>query len=248
MRTAIAALTLALISGCPARAEKKIRRSDLITPAPMPRGSLLIVGFLGAWEDWDNAKRSVRKVALSLREKNLPGVFVETAGNHSRKLVRRFVLDALDSNRDRKLNLEEAGASDLILYGQSFGAAACVKLARELKKSGVKVRLIVMVDSIGRDDQVIPCNVKKALNLYQRDPGPVRGESKIRAEDPSQTSILGNIPFTYLFREVDMSDYPKIARKAAISHWKMDNDPVVWTLVENAILAEIAQARLIPEP
>lgn len=248
MRTAMAALALAILAGGPAWAGKKIRRSDFITPTPMPRGSLLIIGFLGGWEDWDNAKRSVRKVALSLREKNLPGVFVETAGNHSRKLVRQFVLDVLDANRDRKLSPEEAGASDLILYGQSFGAAACVKLARELKKSGVGVRLIVMVDSIGRDDQVIPPNVKKALNLYQRDPGPVRGESRVRAEDPSQTTILGNIPFTYLFREVDMSDYPKIARKAAISHWKMDNDPVVWTMVETTILAEVTQSRLSPVP
>lgn len=248
MRTATAALALAILAGGPAWAGKKIRRSDFITPTPMPRGSLLIIGFLGGWEDWDNPKRSVRKVALSLREKNLPGVFVETAGNHSRKLVRKFVLDVFDSNRDRKLSPEEAGASDLILYGQSFGAAACVKLARELKKSGVGVRLIVMVDSIGRDDQVIPSNVKKALNLYQRDPGPVRGESNVRAEDPSQTTILGNIPFTYLFREVDMSDYPKIARKAAISHWKMDNDPVVWTMVETTILAEAGLRRLLRLP
>lgn len=248
MKTAIAALALAILGGDPAWAGKKIRRSDFITPAPMPRGSLLIIGFLGGWEDWDNAKRSVRKVALSIREKNLPGVYVETAGNHSRKLVRKFVLDVLDSNRDRKLSPEEAGASDLILYGQSFGAAACVKLSRELKKSGVRVRLIVMVDSIGRDDQVIPSNVKKALNLYQRDPGPVRGESNVRAEDPSRTTILGNISFTYLFREVDMSNYPRIARKAAISHWKMDNDPVVWTMVETTILAETGLSRLLRLP
>jgi pimeloyl-ACP methyl ester carboxylesterase len=248
MKSVAIVLAFVIAFSAPARAEKKIKRSDFITPVPMPSGSLLVIGLLGAWEDWDNPKRSVRKVALSLRAKSLPGVFVETAGNHSRRLVRQFVLDSLDSNRDRKLSAEEAAASPLILYGQSFGAAACVKLARELKKSGVRVRLIVMVDSIGRDDQVIPSNVKRALNFYQRDPGPVRGESSIRAEDPAQTSILGNVPFTYLFRDIDMSDYPRITRRAALSHWKMDNDPVVWTMVETAILAEITQSQFLPLP
>lgn len=240
MRRLAAVLSVALVAAGPMGAEKRIRRSDFTTPAPLPRGSLLVVGLLGAWEDWDNPKRSVRKVALSLRELGLPGVYVETAGNHSRKLVRKFVLEALDTDRDRKVNADEAGSSQLILYGQSFGAAGAVKLARELKRHGVRVRLLVMVDSIGRDDQVIPSNVSRVLNLYQRDPGPVRGESEIRAEDGSKTTILGNIPFSYLFREIDMSDYPRITRKAWISHWKMDNDPVVWGMVKAAIEAEIA--------
>ncbi len=248
MRRAAAVLAAAILCSASAGAGKRITRSDFITPVPLPPGSLLVVGFLGAWEDWDNPKRSVRKVALSLRARRLPGVFVETAGNHSRKLVREFILDALDANRDRILSPEEARASELILYGQSFGAAATVNLARELLKSGARVRLIVMVDSIGRHDRLIPPNVANALNLYQRDPGPVRGEPEIRAADSAATTILGNVPFTYLFRDIDMSDYPAITRRAAISHWKMDNDPVVWTIVESTILAAITRARFPPLP
>ncbi len=244
MSGAVRALLLAAAAATFAGAGKKIRRSDLATPIPMPRGSLLIIGFLGAWEDWDHPKRNVRRLALRLREEAPQGLYVESAGNHSRGLIRKFVLDALDLDRNRKLSPEEARGSELILYGQSFGAAASVKLARELRKQGVQVRLIVMVDSIGRDDQVIPSNVRRVLNLYQRDPGPVRGESKVRAEDESQTAVLGNIPFTYLFRDIDMSDYPKITHKAPISHWKMDNDPAVWAIVETAIRAEIAAWRL----
>lgn len=246
-RSAALIILGALIAG-DARAEKKIKRGDFIAPAPLPAGSLLVIGLLGGWENWDNSKRSVRKVALSLRAKSMPGVHVETAGNHSRKLVRSFILEVLDSDRDRKLSPDEARASQLILYGQSYGAAAAVKLARELNKHGVTVRLTVMVDSIGRGDQLIPPNVRRVLNLYQRDPGPIRGESEVRAEDPSKTRIIGNLPFTYLFRDIDLSEYPKIARKAPISHWKMDNDPVVWTIVENAILAEITAWRLAPRP
>jgi pimeloyl-ACP methyl ester carboxylesterase len=201
-----------------------------------------VIGFLGGWERWDNPKRSVRKLALRLREKRLPGFFVETAGNHSRKTVRQFLHQALDANRDGKLQPEEAAAARIVLYGQSFGGAATVKLARELARWNVPVLLTVQVDSVGRDDHLIPPNVKRAMNFYQRDPGPLRGEDEIRAADPSRTGILGNQRFTYLFRrDIDLSDYPRLARAAPIAHWRMDNDPVVWGLVEALILAEYAR-------
>jgi pimeloyl-ACP methyl ester carboxylesterase len=233
-------LALALTLALGARAAGRLDRKDIRTPAPMPPGSLVVVGFLGAWEAWDNDKRSVRKLALDLRRRNLPGVYVETAGNHSRRTVLRFLRDALDTNRNRKLEPEEARAAQIILYGQSFGGAAAVKLARELNRLGVPVRLTVQVDSVGRDDHLIPPNVGRALNLYQRDPGPVWGENEIRAVDPARTKILGNVRFTYLFRSVDMSDYPRAARRLGVAHWKMDNDPAVWTAVEATILSEIA--------
>jgi hypothetical protein len=232
------ALLLALAALAPARG---IRMSDFTTPAPLPGRSLVVIGFLGAWERWDNPRRSVRKLALSLREKRLPGVYVETADNHSRDVVLKFLKRALDGNGDGKVDAAEARVSQVILYGQSFGGAACVKLARELQRLGVTVRLTVQVDSVGRGDAVIPPNVLRAVNLYQRDPGPIRGESRIRAADPSKTEILGNIRFSYLFRSVDMTDYPAVTRRAAIPHWKMDNDPVVWRLVEAFILTEIAR-------
>lgn len=181
----------------------------------------------------------MRRLALRLRESRTPGLYVETASNHDRRPVRRIVLDSLDRNRDRRIDAEEAAAVALVFYGQSFGGAAAVYLARDLQKHAVPVRLTVQVDSVGRRDHLISANVARALNLYQRDPGPIRGEPAIRAADPARTTILGNIPFTYVFREVDMSDYPWIARRLPIAHWKMDNDPAVWARVETAIRAEI---------
>lgn len=237
-------LTAALALSLAAHADQRLSRGEIKTPAPLPKGSLLVVGFLGAWEDWDNPKRSVRKTALEIAARSGPGVYVETAGNHSRGTIRRFIVEALDANRNRKLEPEEAAAAELILYGQSFGAAAAVKLARELGRMGVPVRLTVQVDSVGRGDAVIPPNVRRALNLYQRDPGPIRGESRVRAADPSKTTLLGNLRFTYLFRDIDMSGYPWPARRLGVAHWKMDNDPAVWTLVETTILGEIAAWRL----
>lgn len=234
----IAALAMAATLA-PATPRGRFQRSDWSAPAPLPRGSMLVVGFLGGWERWDDDRRGVRRLALRLRESRTPGLYVETASNHDRRLVRRIVLDSLDRNRDRRIDAEEAAAVALVFYGQSFGGAAAVYLARDLQKHAVPVRLTVQVDSVGRRDHLIPANVARALNLYQRDPGPIRGEPAIRAADPARTTILGNIPFTYVFREVDMSDYPWIARRLPIAHWKMDNDPAVWARVETAIRAEI---------
>jgi pimeloyl-ACP methyl ester carboxylesterase len=168
-------------------------------------------------------------------------VYAETAGNHSRKTVRKFIQEALDRNGDRRIDETEAASVGIVIYGQSFGGAAAVKLARDLKKWNVPVRLTVQVDSIGRGDAVIPSNVKRAVNLYQRDPGPVRGQSTIRAEDASKTQIVANVRHTYLFRDIDMRDYPRVTRgRMTLSHWKMDNDPTLWAEVEGFIRAEIA--------
>lgn len=213
-------------------------------PAPLPHGSMVVVGFLGAWERWDDDRRSVRKLALRLRELGLPRLYVETAGNHDRKQVRRILIRSLDRDGDGRLSREESESVAFVFYGQSFGGAAAVYLARDLERHGVPVRLTVQVDSVGRRDHLIPANVARALNLFQRDPGPIRGEPRIRPADPSRTKILGNLPFTYLFREVDMSGYPAIARRIGLSHWKMDNDPAVWAIVEAAIRAEITRWQL----
>lgn len=236
-------LAVALWAALGARAGHRLGSTDIRTPVPMPRGSLLVVGFLGAWEEWDNEKRSVRKLALALRARHLPGVFIETAGNRDRKTVVRFIRRALDQNHDGKLDTAEKQSVAIICYGQSFGGAACVKLARELNRLGIGLRLTVQVDSVGRDDDWIPPNVSRALNLYQHDPGPVWGEAEIKAVDPSRTTILGNIRFFYFFRNIDMRDYPRIARRLGVAHWKMDNDPVVWNQVEAVILAEVAAWR-----
>ena len=236
----MAAVVLFCLLAAPCSAEKKIKRGDILAPAPLPEKSVLVIGFLGAWEDWDNPKRSVRKVALRLRENSGPDVFVETAGNHSRSTVRKYILDALDRNRDGKVDESEAKSVGIILYGQSYGGAAAVYLARELRKRKIPVLLTVQVDSIGKNDEVIPSNVKRAVNLYQRDPGSIWGQQSIRPEDASRTQILLNMRHYYILRDVDMSDYPKVTRGImSPSHWKMDNDPIVWAQVEGFIRAEI---------
>ncbi|MBI3663569.1 MAG: hypothetical protein HY234_11050 [Acidobacteria bacterium] len=218
--------------------------SDFTTPTPIPEGDTLIIGFLGGWEKWDEPTRGVRKFALRLRAKNLPGVHIETVENHRREIALELVRKAFDHNGDGKLSEEEARSARLIVFGQSFGGAAVNKLCKELRPLGVPVLLAVQIDSVGVDDAEVPSNVRRAVNFFQRDDYFfIRGERELRAEDAAQTEILGNYQYKYRGKKVDLSDgrwYQKIFRNA---HVKMEQDPDVWAKVEELISAEIQEQK-----
>ena len=210
--------------------------SDFITPTPLPEGHTLVIGFLGGIQPWDNEKEGTRRLALKLRGMNLPGVHVETVENARRRLALELIEKAFDRNRDGRLDENERAAAHLVVYGQSFGGAAVVKLARELEARGVLVLLTIQVDSVGRGDALIPPNVRRAANLYQNDGLLIRGEPEIRAADSAKTEILGNFRFSYREKEVDMSGVPWHQRLFRDAHAKMANDPDVWAKVEELIL------------
>ena len=212
------------------------RYQDFTTPTPLGEGGLLIVGFMGGRESWDNDKRGVRKLALKLRAMNLPGVHVETVENKKRRLAVELIRNALDRDRDGRLDERERASARVIVYGQSFGGAAVVKLARQLKGIDVPVLLTVQVDSVGRGDKVIPSNVARAANLFQRDGLIIKGEREIRPEDPSKTTIIGNFKFSYSGKKIDLSEVSWLKRLFQAAHTKMDHDPEVWALVERIIL------------
>jgi hypothetical protein len=113
-------------------------------------------------------------------------------------------------------------------------------LARQLKKMGVPVLLTLQVDSVGRGDKVIPSNVARAANLFQRDGLIIKGEREIRAEDPSRTSIIGNYKFDYSGKKIDLAEVSWLKRLFRTAHTKMDHDPEVWALAERTILDVIA--------
>lgn len=115
------------------------RYQDFSTKTPLTEGHVLIIGFLGGREPWDNQKQSVRKMALKLRAMSLSDVHVETVENKNRRLALKLIGNAFDRNRDGRLDERERGSARLILYGQSFGGAAVVKLARQLEKMNVPI-------------------------------------------------------------------------------------------------------------
>ena len=215
------------------------RYSDFITETPLRPNEYLVVGFLGGREPWDNEKRSVRQLALKLRSMRLDGVHVETAENQKRALVLQLIRNALDRNGDGQLDAAERRSARIILYGQSFGGAAVVKLARELERLEVPVLLTVQVDSVGRCDGLIPPNVACAVNFYQDEGFFIRGEKPIRAEDPARTVILGNFDYDYKDKPIDLSQVSWLKKIFRTAHTKMDFDPEVWARVEGIILHAI---------
>jgi len=215
------------------------RYNHFTTPTPVEENKVLILGFLGGREPWDNPHRNVRKLALKLRAQYPDKVWVETVENRKRHLARELIRRAFDRNRDGQLDAQERAGVRLILYGQSFGGAAVVKLARELERTGVPVLLTVQVDSVGRGDGIIPANVARAANLFQRNGLFIRGEPKIRAQDPSSTTIIGNFDFDYRNKKIDMSEVSWMKKLIRVAHVKMEFDPAVWALVEELIEKEI---------
>jgi len=219
------------------------RYEDFTTQTPLDERSVLIVGFMGGRESWNNERRGVRRLGLKLRSMNLAGVHVETVENTRRFVALRLVRQAFDRSGDGRLDNAERASARLILYGQSFGGAAVIKFARQLEAIGVPILLTVQVDSVGRGDAVIPANVARAINLFQRDGLTVRGEREIRAADPGRTTILGNHRFTYKGRKIDLSEVSWFKRLLQRAHTKMDHDPAVWALVEKTILDVLREVR-----
>ena len=223
--------------------------ASFTTLTPLPEGDTLVIGFLGGWEKWDDPNRGVRKFALRLRSMNLTGVHVETVENHRRELALELVRRALDRNHDGRLDEWERQSARIILYGQSFGAAAVNKLSRELNQRSVPVLLIVQVDSVGLGDGLVPANVRRAMNLFQKnDCFMIRGEDDFRAEDSTKTQILGNERWNYAGKTVNLAGahwYQKLFRNA---HVKMELDPEVWSIVETIILRELRPPAIVRGP
>jgi hypothetical protein len=239
----LAALLLTLLAGAmldPAHLGALAQRYDqFITPTPLPDGHYLVIGFLGGREKWDNQEQIARRIVLRLRARHLPGAHFETIENAKRGLALRLVREAFDRNRDSRLDPDECSRARVILFGQSFGGAAVVKAARELDKLGVPVLLTVQIDSVGRDDALIPANVRRAANLYQRNGAIIRGEPAIRAADPAKTTILGNWRFDYTDKDIDLSHVSWWKKVFRTAHTKMEFDPDVWARVEELLLAEL---------
>lgn len=236
MSWAVVVLSLILCSGCLFRGQ---RYRNFTTRTPLSQSDILIIGFMGGRESWNNERRSVRQLALKLRSLNDSRLQVETVENEKRYLAIELIRNAFDRNGDGKLDEQERSSARLILYGQSFGGAAVVKLARQLNRMGLPVRLTVQVDSVGLGDGVIPSNVANAANLYQKNGWFVRGEAKIRAEDPAKTTIIGNYLFDYSHKKIDISNVSWMKKAFRVAHTRMEYDPEVWKSVEALIMAEI---------
>lgn len=213
---------------------------DLVSPRPVAPGACVVIGFLGGRDRWDDAEKGVRRIALALGGEESGRIAAETFENRRRDVAERFVVEALDLDGDGALGPKEARGRRLVVYGQSFGGAAVVKLARSLGRRdvAVEVLLTLQVDSVGLADGLVPENVRYALNLYQSDGLVIEGEHPVRALDASRTTVLGNWRFRYdrpPGSTISLDAVPWWKLFLRVAHAKMDRDERVWDRVQAMI-------------
>ncbi len=223
----------------PAGVTRAQRYAAFTTPTPLGPSETLVLGFLGGRDAWNDDRRAVRALALRLRAMELPGVRVETVENTKRAVALRLIREAFDRNSDGRLDDAERAGARLIVYGQSFGGAAVVKLAKQLEELGVPILLTVQIDSVGMGDAVIPPNVRRAANLYQDSGWIIEGEAPIRAADPERTEIIGNFEYDYRDSDIDISHVSFWRKFFRYAHTRMEFDAAVWSHVETLILGEL---------
>lgn len=236
------ALALLALLAAPLTADSRRQAfSDFTTPLPLKPGETLVLGIVGGWERWDNPARCIRRNAIVLKRKKLPGVHVETVENHRLELAHELIKKAFDFDQNEAISPAEAAGANLILFGQSLGGRAVLTLARTLNDWGVPVRLAFVIDGYGRDPFTIPPNVATAANIFQRDHWLIKGARQLHPENPEQTQILLNRQVTYRGRahEIDTSDDLPRHRIFMGAHSTLEHDPEVWNEVIARILAAI---------
>ena len=205
----------------------------------------IVVGFVGGFVHSDDLRHSEVQLIQRLRATYGSRVRAEIFDNRQIKEAHSFVLSALDTDNDGHLSGEERQQARIIFFGHSWGASAAVYLARDLERDGIPVSLTVQVDSIrkhGEDDSVIPPNVHEAVNFYQTG-GILRGRSRIRALDPSRTTILGNFRYGYPAEPAECSRYPWHDRFFFKGHTAIECDPRVWSEVNALIQMQLPPTR-----
>lgn len=228
-------IAVALVTGC------GVRMADLASPRPVPDGACVVVGLLGGLDSWSDSTKGVRRLAL--RVGRGAGTFAETFENRRAGLARAFLVDALDDDRDGRVSPEESRRARVVVYGQSLGGGAAVALARALTIDGVEVELLLLLDSVGRHDDVAPPSVSHAAVLYQDEGWFVRGEPSMRARDPGRTRVLGSREFDYdrpPGATISLEDLAWHETAFRAAHARMDRDPRVWSLADSLIRAGCA--------
>ena len=201
---------------------------------PQETGSAIVVGFVGGFVRHDNLRHGAVQLAERLRSSAPKDAYIQVFENRHRKAAYQTILGLLDRNHDGVLSGEEKARARIILFGQSWGAATVVLLARDLNRAGIPVLLTVQVDSVAKlwqNDTVIPENVAAAANFYQPH-GLVHGRREITAADPSRTQILGNFRFDYKKNPVNCPAPSWYDRVFTPSHAQSECDPQIWSQVE----------------
>lgn len=127
--------------------------------------------------------------------------------------------------RARKAYRADPAANPIVLIGHSAGAKLAPRMAKEMQRHQVPVRLIFILDSPERTS--IPANVERCVNYFQSIPtGLVRGYPS-RAEGPNTELVNFDI-----------------ARKQGLSLNHFNIDATDW--IHDAVIEEVIQSCMRP--
>lgn len=202
----------------------------------------IVLGFVGGFVRHDDRNHPEVQLAERLRQAYGKTVAVQVFENRRKREARSVIATLLDKNRDGRLSLEEKKNARIVLFGHSWGAAAAIALARELQRQNIPVLLTVQIDSIskiGQNDAIIPDNVSRAVNFYQKH-GIFHGQAMITAANPSRTQVLGNVLLDYNSKPLQCRNVPWYDRFFFKDHIKIECDAEVWSRVETLIREELS--------
>lgn len=201
----------------------------------------MVFGFLGGFVGRNDSRHPGVKFVRRLHQEYPSGVEAAVFENRRYREAYKIIRERLDVNHDGTISDAEKQPARIVLFGNSWGGAAVVNLARKLNRDGIPIALTVQVDSVtklGHSDAVIPPNVHRAVNYYQTH-GWVRGRRKIVAADPERTTILGNFLLSYDKTPVECEGFPWYDNIVTKAHVETECDPKVWSEIEALVRREL---------
>ena len=208
---------------------------------------VIVIGFLGGFARAGDPKHPEVWFGAWLRERYASAVQVSVLSNHQQRRAMAEVLRVLDADHDGVLTSEEKKQARIILYGHSWGASEAAAFARELEPLGIPVLLTIQIDIVPKPGQkplLIPANVEGAINFFQNESeGVLHGRSRVVAQDPKRTKIIGNVHMTYDGLRVDCRNYPWFARTFNKPHHEIENDARVWNQIATVIDARLSSLK-----
>lgn len=224
------------------------RAVDAVARPTTAAPSSIVIGFVGGFVGHDNLRHGPVQLAQRIRQSLPKDTYVRVFENRRRKLAYDAVMRLLDTDHDGALSAAEKARAHIILFGHSWGAAAAVLLARDLRRQGVPVLLTVQVDSIAKswqNDGIIPDNVAEAINFYQPH-GILHGRTTITAADPVRTQVLGNYLEDYKKNPINCPEATWFARVFTAGHMQSECDPHVWSQIESMVRQRLVGADTAP--
>jgi pimeloyl-ACP methyl ester carboxylesterase len=237
-------MTLTILAATPALS----RAVDAVARPAASAPSSIVIGFVGGFVGHDNLRHGPVQLAQRIRQSGPKDTYIHVFENRHRRLAYDAIMSLLDTDHDGELSATEKGHAHIILFGHSWGAAAAVLLARDLRRQGVPVLLTVQVDSIAKawqSDGIIPDNVAEAINFYQPH-GILRGRTTIAAANPVRTQVLGNYLEDYKKNPINCPDATWFARVFTPGHMQSECDPHVWSQIEGMVRQRLAGAAIAP--